>query len=414
VIPIKEGRLRSVYAMEREDNEIPEGSLVVGINGQFEVSTSSIFNFIKPVSKDSPLGLKHITPGLTIKKKIPWNDFWVGAQWLRNQWDNHCAGKNKNASKEFILLLFYNQEEDKYFWYPPKQRGYTANLDYTTSGDQDIVDLVSGGSLIVGTMHNHFGKGTAFQSGTDHKDECSHGIPMIHLTMAYMDAPNIYMSEFDVRFVSGNEFNQKLGFHDIVEGIQEISTPKEWDSKLTVEYKKPAPIYPTGSIVMGRKTQKTGGIYDLTDEYESNDDLLYEKFRSQYYGDYSDFTVGENYPSQVHEFKHEEMEDLVFTQKVIESGPSGPKVASLGKKFDNVLRLAEGSKLLFCKAIVDALFQDLKCMIMTDSGVTVESLDDPNVLDIMTEVMSAVSRADDLLDAFVRKQNELCSKKNNK
>jgi hypothetical protein len=346
----------SIYAAEDSDQEMPKGSVVLGRNGAFQTSSSKLFEYIAP-AKVIPGGFKEIDTGIDVVKRIPWDVFWQAPIWLRKQWDKHCAkSKSKHAQKEFLMLLFHN-DDDGYFWYPPIQRGTSASLDYATIDDPKVQELLTT-SACVGTIHNHFGRGTAFQSGTDHKDEMSHGMPMIHLTMAYMDAPTIWQSEFDIRFVCG-DFQQELDLHDVVESPDMI-VPEEWDSRLKIEMPKAKSI---SSFSSGPWTRSSGFGFDWDwGKYEDDEPELTGSLVSIDLLDDTDDVVV--YPGNYDEFAEIQTEfpnvDKIAGSESLFGAATTAQVAyaelaELTKSFD-VLRAASRND--FC----DAFFRVRKAM----------------------------------------------------
>ena len=392
---------------------------------------------MKPYKNDNPLQLKHITPGLSVVRKINWDEFWMAPFWLRKQWDLNVEKNGSKSSKEFILLLFYNPKEDQYFWYPPAQRGSSANLDYTSSEDPKIVEIIGQGNLMVGTMHNHFGKGTAFQSGADHADEAAHGMPMVHFTMGWMDSPHLYCSEFDIRFVCG-EFNQPLRFLDIVTPPERHTSPEEWDEQLkeiltvsqqdvrnatksTVNYNGKrineftddewedwfGYNYPGESGYYGRGGYSGGyyrggtrsmgtssGTSTGSGKYQSQRD-----WREEFFGGGKNSGV-----IRLGDGKKPETE-LTRTALVKEKWTKSDEYKSIRKKFNFIPGIAGGKQTMLAKALVVALLDDIVEMLSgNDGNVAVDHVG--HFFELLVEIARTMNRIDDLLDAGFKEQTD--------
>jgi hypothetical protein len=125
----------------------------------------------------------------------------------------------------------------------------------------------------IGTIHHHCGT-SAFQSGTDHKDEVSQNQEGIHITFGYMQKD---YADFHARVVfrklmypeAGKNFQLEDWFEEVdnellnMEGLPEF--PEEWKSRLV---EKPRTTYTTH----GKGYGGNRGAYSRFPGYESHYD----------------------------------------------------------------------------------------------------------------------------------------------
>lgn len=88
----------------------------------------------------------------------------------------------KETGSETVVHLFYNEDEPGWLAHVLPQVGYrglSISVEGLTDKANAFLAQISPGWGIAGSWHNHAGI-SAFQSGTDHKDE--EGMPGVHLT----------------------------------------------------------------------------------------------------------------------------------------------------------------------------------------------------------------------------------------
>ena len=355
MIELIKGELVSLVGVEQSDEELPRGAIIVGSNGTFKTNSSPIFDVVQP-TKDTfqRFGFKEITPTAELTKKVPWDVFWQGPAWLKKQWDSR-------KNQEYIILLFYNPESEEYFWYPPRQDGSAAHLDYSVSDDEDVRKFIEQGCMLAGTMHNHFGnRGSAFQSSTDSHDEAKSGATGIHWTMGYMDCKNLFEAEFHIRIVSG-DFSKTILMQDCVEDPPGLELPEEWDNKLDLKPMHSQSIYSSGSHpwqVSGSWTPTRGNVHSMGHGKQSSWSSWSQKKEKR-----KNENVAKEDPNSLDVGGEAILSDITVLNKNCESSPIFEKFL---EEYPRIANLGSGQELIRAMALCKAMYEGAQFSVFTD------------------------------------------------
>ena len=408
---IAENPLTKLYAIEKGDLEIPRGANVVASNGVFHTSNSDIFNVVRRTSEIFS-GFGDLREVAEMRKKIPANVFWVGPRWLYKMW-------NTKGNKEYIILLFYNRFTEQFSWYPPQQTGTVASLNYDQAADPGVLDRVSKGDMLVGTMHNHFGKrGSAFQSGTDKHDEENFAGIGVHFTMGYMDAPSVYMAEFHTRIVSG-KFSKVINLRDAVEDFEDaIELPEDWDAKVEIPAtatRKKYLIPPKGNgshFSRGKMGFFGWSSPDDDDDDEISDGIYEGEVVPGSSRDMMEFMLQEarladkEYEKVFYNGAEEEgfylLEDL---GTFVEDANESDNFEQLGKDYPDIRKWAGGESLLKAAAMVSELAEAI------DAHVKIRGTNTEREQELCADVANAAEYIEQKIGEFLEGQKDAKCKK---
>lgn len=138
-----------------------------------------------------------------------------------------CAAVYEEIGSEAVALLYVNLTSGEWQWEVPEQvvpeRGMSVRYEISSPPDDGI---------LFGSIHSHCAA-SAFQSGTDEKDET--GFDGIHITVGHLpDAPT-----YDARLVlAGKTFKVDLG--RVVAAPTEVEFDRSLIARVKVEKSKPS------------------------------------------------------------------------------------------------------------------------------------------------------------------------------
>lgn len=157
--------------------KIPEDDVcyIVGKEGIFLKKKLGIMESISPVENISVLESVETTAKMHIKK-MP--------SILVAKISNFFKSVEEKYQAEAIVLLFYNENTEKYKIHVPSQKVSGASLEYSRS-------ITIEGFIMIGTIHSHSSM-SAFHSGIDQGDEKS--FDGLHITFGNINSENISIS----------------------------------------------------------------------------------------------------------------------------------------------------------------------------------------------------------------------------
>jgi len=171
---------------------------------------------------------------MTMKTKTEQNNFFkitkniitkeepVNIEWIENYISNELwrsiisffRDSYEKHKSEAMIRLYYNKVTNEWAaWaYPQTTRGMTVDEDMN-SKERELQGQQFGNDWIpMGSIHHHCSS-SAFQSGTDHKDEID--FPGLHITIGHIDKEEI---DVHVRFSYKGLMYNDLDIEDFVEG----------------------------------------------------------------------------------------------------------------------------------------------------------------------------------------------------
>lgn len=230
----------NIYVNDKKD-VLPEDDIcyIVAKEGIYLKKKIGIMESIAPVDKISTL--ESITSSAKMHiKKIPSTSFAKIVDFFKEV--------HKAYYSEAIVLLFYQEDTQKYRVVPPHQKVSAGSVDY----DRITLD----GWNLIGTIHSH-GSMSAFHSGIDDTDENT--FDGLHITIGNVNS-------------AANDFSISASI--VANGFRVIVEPEEYIDgiKKTVDIDKQEPFYYSrsykyvqgqGLVIDDKKSKKSfRGIFD--------------------------------------------------------------------------------------------------------------------------------------------------------
>jgi len=181
------------------NKEMPESDIcyIVGKEGVFLKKKLGIMDSIAPVKKISFLKSVSATAKMHIPK-LPAVSFAKVIEFFKAVYQEYWG--------ECIVLLFYNEETQKFRIVPPKQEVSAGGLDYDRK-------MTLEGYTMIGDIHSH-ARMSAFHSGIDDDDENS--FDGLHITIGDLDEDEVSLSASIV----ANGYRMMVSPFDYISGIR--------------------------------------------------------------------------------------------------------------------------------------------------------------------------------------------------
>jgi PRTRC genetic system protein A len=208
--------------------EMPKDDIyyVVGKEGIFIKKRLGIMESLSPVKTISILESVQATAKMHIPE-IP--------AILTAKVANFFREVQKEHRSEAIVLLFFNEQTQKYKVVPPAQKVGPASLDYNRS-------IVIDGWTMIGDIHSHSSM-SAFHSGTDQGDEES--FDGLHITFGNLNSELISISASIVSnghrtIVSPDEYLKGIRLDHEIDEVEKIPTSRvyKWENGKMIETTK--------------------------------------------------------------------------------------------------------------------------------------------------------------------------------
>ncbi len=273
-------------------------------SGIMEVRNNEIGLFIAKTNKIG--GAEDIKEKFkfNLPKKIPYEMFLKTLAFFRGINDLYSGA-------EAALQIFWNREEQEYFFYIPKQEvsGSTVNFDRNEELEQE--------HLLVMDIHSHNTMG-AFWSGTDNADEKETRLFGV-LGKITSDTP-----EYKFRAVCGGNHIDDLNIWDIFENpFAELSYPEEWHDQVSERKSVVKPYNISNYYNYHRNYYKNNKVVNSKRKYKDfaniEDDKKDSYLRDEYPGLFDD-----DYTNLYNEIQNKNLNDISDIDKeFVESIVSG-------------------------------------------------------------------------------------------
>jgi len=195
-----------------ETNELPSDDIyyVVAKEGIFLKKNLGIMESLVPVDKISTLQSVSTYARMNIKK-IPSSSFAKVVDFFKKVCAEH--------SSEAVVLLFYQEDTQKYRIIPPHQKVSAASIEYNRGISLD-------GWGMVGTIHSH-ARMSAFHSGIDDDDEET--FDGLHITIGNVNDENFSISAS----IIANGFRSIVDPEEYISGIKKVSEIDRTETQYT-------------------------------------------------------------------------------------------------------------------------------------------------------------------------------------
>jgi len=259
MIPMFLLRDKKHYPVTVGDDEVeaPKLGIVIGGNGMFLVNDNNAHNLTIPISKDNSIKADEIDDGVSFSyPTISFEVYQKALAFFRKVYEEHKSESN-------VLLVLDRStplEKQEYRMIVPKQKVSSATVDYNDGLEEINNGELGENEFLAGSIHSH-PDFSAFQSGTDHKDEIN--FDGIHVTLGYITR-NTPETHGRVVLV-GNVYNPKEPIIETIPPVPEVEFPEEWLEK--VEKKKATVVqYGTGYGRWGNEYDQYNGKIQKTVE----------------------------------------------------------------------------------------------------------------------------------------------------